>query len=248
MATASGAGDDDTGRRDVAASEDMNLRQDPPPRPVTTYDTPEEEDEIEDQVVAWVERSENSAYLRSWDPRPLRQMPLLSSFWGYDEDWYRNKLWNEALHVTRVAGRRLTPEELSLFTFHVSKGVVAASYDRPFALGVTAFLLWRGAATFRMPFYQPKFVRFAHPQMTRLPFLTSMAWHGTRIGAYGAVAYVAFGLLSQRYQTYMMNTFGDAGLEHELGLKKLVEDTQDNLQRLEREAERRRRLGGQIDE
>lgn len=229
-----------------AAPNEKELWRDPPPRPETKLDGPEEAAQIGKEVENWLQRNGNADQLRSWDPRVMYQLPVLSRVWGYDEEWYRMKLFGENLHLTRLTGRRLSTEELSLITFYISKGVAAASYDRPIAFGVTAFLLWRGAATYRMPFYQPQFVRFAHPRMTSRPHLSGLAWHGTRIGAYGALGYAAYRMFSGQYQRYMIDSFGDDGLQYDLGLKKMTDDIDANVARLERDVQRRRGLGGQI--
>ncbi|CAN8105680.1 unnamed protein product [Discula destructiva] len=230
-----------------AAMIDAELRRDPPPRPNSILDTPEEEDQLDGEVDAWLARNGNGDYVRSWDPRYLRPMPVLSRLWGYNEEWYRTRLFGLTLHHTRVAGRRFSPSELAIFSMHASRGIVAASYDRPVALGVTALFLWRGAATFRLPGYQPRFVRFTHPQLTRLPWLSTLAWHGTRVGAYGAVGFAAYYLLASRYRTYMVDVAIDECLSHELGLKTLVAEMSVNLDRFNQEQRTRGRLSGQRD-
>lgn len=230
-----------------AGSGHADLGRDPPPRPLSNLDTPDEEARLDRDVGAWLDRNGNGDYVRSWDPRFLRQMPLLSRLWGYDEEWFRERLFSETLHLTRMAGRRLSLPELSIYGMHASKGIVAASYDRPLTFGVTAFFLWRGAATFRMPFYQPQFVRFTHPQLTKRPFFSIVAWHGTRIGAYGAVGYAAYFFLAERYRRYMTDSFAQEGLKFELVLKTLVDDMQVNLDAFERDQQTRRRLSEQSD-
>lgn len=238
------------GRDEAAASSDKlnDLWRDPPPRLATVMDTAEERAKLRSDVSKWLDRDgqRNHTYLRSWDPRTMCQLPLLSRFWGCDEAWYRQVLNNNILVMTRMAGRRLSPDELSLFAFYASKGVVAASYDKPLAFGVTAFFLWRGKATCRMPFYQPRFTRFAHPQTASRPFLSGLAWHGTRMGAYGALGYAAYRLLSGPYQEYMTESFSNEGIMLELGLKELAEDMDANILKLARDEEKRRGLDGRF--
>lgn len=142
--------------------------------------------------------------------------------------------------LARMAGRHLSSDELSLVSFYSSKGVVAASYDRPIIFGVTAFLLWRGAATYRMPFYQPQFIRFAHPYATSLPRLYGLAWHGARISTYGALGYAAYILVSERFENYMIQSFRREGLQFEVGLKKLLDDMDANTARRDLDEKRKR--------
>lgn len=226
-----------------AASHHTDLWRDPPPRPPYKTDTPEQDAAVERDLLAWNTR--NADYVRSWDPHSLCQLPLLSRLWGYDGAWFHYSMCHDVLFRTSLAGRRLSPTELNLLCMYLSRGTVAASYDRPVTIGVTAFFLWRGAATFRMPFYQPRFVRFTHPQLARRPLLSTMAWHATRTGAYGALAYTAYYFLAPRYRKYIQDEFVGECMLHELGMKTLADDMGNNLDRLNREQTTKRRLNGQ---
>lgn len=149
----------------------------------------------------------------------------------------------ETVQYTRLVGCRLSPAELNLLGLHLSRGVVASSYDRPITLGATAFFLWRGAATFRMPFYQPRFVRFTHPQLAKRLLLSTMAWHTTRAGAYGALGYTVYRFLAGGYR--IRTAFVNDCLAYELGMKTLCVVMAKNLERFDREQSKRRRLNGQ---
>lgn len=172
--------------------------------------------------VAWATR--NSAYMAAASLRDLHPMPVLSRLWGYDEEWYRAQLHKKIIQFTLFAGRRMTPPEFSLFSLHASRGIVAASYDRPVALAATAFFVMRGAATFRMPFYQPRFTRFSHPHATRFPFLASTAWHCVRAGAYGVVGCAAYICFASGYREYMEMSAVAGAFKTELGLQALRDD------------------------
>lgn len=211
---------------------------DPPPPPDHSSDTPEQKAHNDEEMDEWLDR--NIDYLRSFDSRGLQHLPLLSCLWGYDYPWYTSKIIYEVAELSSWAGRRPTPEELSIFTSHTARGVVAASYDRPIAIGATAFALWHGWYSYRMPFYQPRFVRFMHPQATRLPIFSSLAWHSARVGAYGLLGLTAYELLAERYRTYMINSFTTDALNYESGLEQMGEDINNNLDRLDREREARR--------
>lgn len=220
---------------------------DVPPHPPLCEGKPTEEERRQNRldVQAWRDRNGNAEYVERWDPRFVLHLPLLSRFWGYDDEWFRTHVSHENLKMTLVAGRRLTFEELDLCSFYASKGVVAASYDRPFTLATTAMLLWRGASTFRLPFYQPKFVRVTHPQLSSRPFLSTMAWHGARIGAYGAVACAAHCLLASKYRYHVITMLTDEALM-DPGLSTLFLDMQEHRIRLDRaefEREQRERRG-----
>lgn len=206
---------------------------DPPPPPNHISNTPKENALNNARQVAWIDR--NMDYVQSFDPRGLRQLPLLSRLWGYDHYWYRSGIEFEVAELTSWAGRRLDPEEMSIITPHAARGVVAASYDRPIAIGATAFALWRGWSSYRMPFYQPRFTRFMHPQTTQRPFFSSLAWHSARVGVYGLLGLTAYKLLAQHYCSHMLNSFIQDALDCEPGLERLVQDVADNLKRLDRE-------------
>lgn len=208
-------------------------QSDPPPPPNHISNTRNQDLLNNIQQVHWMDR--NMDYLQSFDARSLHQLPLLSRLWGYDLYWYRQGIEFEVAELTSWAGRRLNPEEMSIFTSHAARGVVASSYDRPIAIGATTFALWRGWSSYRMPFYQPRFTRVMHPQATQRPFFTSLAWHSARTGVYGLLGLTAYKLLAQHYRTHMLNSFTQDALDFDPGLDGLVQDINVNLKRLDRE-------------
>lgn len=80
-------------------------------------------------------------YFMSLEYLQLHQLPRVSPLWGYDESYFRNEIFRKLAHVTRVAGRRLTPDEMALYLEHASKETVVQSYDRPAAVATTLFLI-----------------------------------------------------------------------------------------------------------
>ncbi|KAH8783384.1 hypothetical protein F5883DRAFT_680607 [Diaporthe sp. PMI_573] len=208
-------------------------RLDPPPPPNHTSNTPEQDALNNERHKAWNER--NMVYLTSFDSRGLHHLPLLSRLWGCDYNWYTARITSEVAEVTSWAGRRLSPEEMSIFTSHAARGVVAASYERPIAIGTTTFALWRGWSSYRMPFYQPRFTTFMHPQAAARPFLSSLFWHSARLGVYGLLGFTAHKLLGRRYRDYMRESFFFDAINFDPGLEEVVNDIDDNLDRLDRE-------------
>lgn len=217
--------------------EDLD-RSDPPPPPDHKSATPEQVALNEERMDDWIVR--NKDYLRSFDSHGLQHLPLFSRLWGYDYSWYSSRIIMEVAEVSSWAGRRLDPTELLVFTSHVARGVVAASYDRPIAAGVTAFALYRGWSSYRMPFYQPRFTRFMHPQATQRPFFSSLVWHSARVGVYGALGLAAYKLFGLRYGSYMVNSCIRDAMECELDLEYLNDSIDENLDRLDKERDRRR--------
>lgn len=218
---------------DVSVSPNDLDRLDPPPPPNHKSNTPEQDALNDAQLDAWCER--NMDYLQSFDSRGLHHLPLLSRMWGYDYHWYSSRIISEVAELTSWTGRRLTPGEMLLFTSHAARGVVAASYDRPIAIGATIYALWRGWSSYRMPFYQPRFTRFMHPQATYRPYLSSLAWHSARVGIYGLLGLTAYELLAQRYRLHMMDAFVRDAVAYDPGLEEVEQDIHDNLARLDRE-------------
>ncbi|KAJ0118376.1 uncharacterized protein J7T55_009159 [Diaporthe amygdali] len=222
---------------DVLDSVHKGDERDPPPPPSHRDNTAEEAALAEEQRNAWILR--NLGYLQSFDVRGLHQLPLLSRLWGYDFGWYGLSIMFKIADLTMLAGRRLNPQEMSVFASHTARGVVAASYDRPIAIGATSFALWRGWSSYRMPFYQPKFTTWVHPQASRRPFLSSLAWHSARVGIYGLVGLSAYKLFSDRYIDYMLVNFAEDALKFDPALKKINQDMNNNLDRLRSERARR---------
>lgn len=202
-------------------------RHDPPPPPTFKGCSPEERSLGKERAQAWIDR--NTAYLRLSDSRGLQHLPLLSRLWGYDYQWYCAMIAAEVTSVTLLAGRRLNPEEMSVFTSHTARGAVAASYDRPIAIGATILALYRGWGSYRMPFYQPRFTTFVHPQASLRPFLSSLAWHSSRVGLYGLIGLATYKLLGERYRSYMMDRSVEDAVQVDPGMQGLV-DSRKQLQ------------------
>jgi hypothetical protein len=208
-------------------------RLDPPPPPTHRSSTAEQGALNNERHDAWNER--NMAYLTSFDSRGLQHLPLLSRLWGYDYNWWASRITAGVAEVTSWAGRRLNPEEMSIFASHSARGVAAASYDRPVAAGATVFVLWRGWSSYRMPFYQPRFTKFSHPQATARPFLSSLSWHSARIGVYGLIGLTAYKLLGQRYRDYMRESFFLDAINFDPGLEDVAKNIDYNLGRLHKD-------------
>jgi len=97
---------------------------------------------VTEQIREWLKR--NREYLTSPDFAALHQLPSISPLWSYDESYYRTEIVDDLLHITRLAGRRLTPDEMALYLQQTSKSTVAKSYDRPTAIAATLLLINRG--------------------------------------------------------------------------------------------------------
>lgn len=119
--------DQEDSQNDSGASRALHEldRSDPPPPPDRIDDTPEQKAQNEARMDDWIDR--NLDYLKSFDTRNLQHLPLLSRLWGYDTAWYSSRIIFEVTEISSYAGRRLKPEEMSIFTSYAARGVVAAS-------------------------------------------------------------------------------------------------------------------------
>lgn len=114
-------------------------RSDPPPPLPTDLDnpTPSEESALD----SWIRR--NPTYLTTirWYRYPA--LPVLSPLWGYTDNDFRAEVLESLLFYTRASGRRLTDAERDAVLEPITRDAVAASYDRPAALGLAGWLMAR---------------------------------------------------------------------------------------------------------
>lgn len=103
----------------------------PPPLPADL----EAETEAEaDLLEAWIRRHEPYITTIRW--HRYATLPALSPLWGYSDVNYRMECLESLLFYTRAAGRKLTDEERDAVLTPIARTTVAASYDRPVALGL----------------------------------------------------------------------------------------------------------------
>ncbi|KAK3945812.1 hypothetical protein QBC46DRAFT_61064 [Diplogelasinospora grovesii] len=212
-------------------------RRDPPP-PLANPKNREEIGRMNEELRRWTPR--NRDYFRSPDFLKLHQLPSISPLWGYDESYYRETIARELMFITQAAGRRLTPDEVTVYLHHASRWTVAESYDRPAAIATTLFMANRGWNEFTFPFYQPSFQRF-DPHVfpsTSLPLLrgriAAASWQGGRCGLYSGLGILAYHLFAPTYRS-LLNNNNLQVLEMEPRLKSLKRDTREAFDRLARE-------------
>ncbi|KAK3384500.1 hypothetical protein B0T24DRAFT_608698 [Lasiosphaeria ovina] len=200
--------------------------RDPPP-PVPSDRKGHKVDGMSEQLREWGKR--NGEYLASPDFRALHQLPSISPLWGYDESYFRIEIINDLIHITRLAGRRLTPDEMALYLHHASKSTVAKSYDRPAAIAATLFLINRGWKGYTFPFYQPTSQHF-NPRVFPSPSwpllrgrIAAASWQGLRCGLYGGFGLLTYHMLAPRYRS-LFTYAGLIALEVEPGLDRLQYD------------------------
>ncbi|KAF3771324.1 hypothetical protein M406DRAFT_349652 [Cryphonectria parasitica EP155] len=119
-----------------------SARSDPPPPLPADLDnpTPQEDAAVDD----WLRR--NTSYITTipWFRYPA--LPALSLLWGYSDADFRDECLESLLFYTRAAGRRLSLRERDAVLEPITRTAVAASYDRPVALGLAAWLMARSWA------------------------------------------------------------------------------------------------------
>ncbi|KAH8891635.1 hypothetical protein GQ53DRAFT_806535 [Thozetella sp. PMI_491] len=93
-------------------------------------------------------------YFMSLECLQLYRLPSMSPLWNYGQSYFRNEIFRKLAHVTRVAGRRLTPDDMALCLDHASKETVVQSYDCPIAIAMSLFLISMGWRHYAFPFIQ----------------------------------------------------------------------------------------------
>ncbi|KAJ6441031.1 mitochondrial import inner membrane translocase subunit Tim17 family protein [Purpureocillium lavendulum] len=128
------------------------------------------------------------------DARRQHPTPFLSLFWLDPAKYYcaAITIGLEAFQ-TQVPSRALTSDEIGAVTDHIGTYVNTVLASRPVGMAVALFLAWRGRASFRFPFWQPKWVNTSpdvFPSIAR-PLLSGktarFAWHSSRLVTYGVL-------------------------------------------------------------
>ena len=115
---------------------------DPPPPLPATLDAPTPAEDLALQT--WIGRNRGYITTIPWHRYP--SLPVLSYLWGYNDADFRHECLSTLMFYTRSAGRRLTVEERDALLEPVTRLAVAASYDRPLATGLGAYLAARSWA------------------------------------------------------------------------------------------------------
>lgn len=115
-----------------SSSSSSSADADPPPPLPANLDA---ETEAEANLLeAWLRRHEPYITTIRW--HRYSSLPALSPLWGYSDVDYRAECLESLLFYTRAAGRKLTDEERDAILTPIARTAVAASYDRPVALGL----------------------------------------------------------------------------------------------------------------
>ncbi|KUI63181.1 hypothetical protein VP1G_10306, partial [Cytospora mali] len=89
----------------------------------------------------WLSRNRSYITTIPWHRYP--SLPVLSYLWGYNDADFRHECLSSLMFYTRSAGRKLTVDERDALLEPVTRLAVAASYDRPVAVGLGAWLVTR---------------------------------------------------------------------------------------------------------
>lgn len=113
--------------------------EDPPPHIPEDIENPTPTERL--ALDTWLNR--NKTYLTTipWHRYPT--LPLLSPFWGYHDADYHTDVVESLLFYTCASGRRLTVLERDAVLEPITRTAVAASYDRPLAIGLAAWWMVR---------------------------------------------------------------------------------------------------------
>lgn len=114
-----------------SSSSSSSAADPPPPLPANLDSETEAEADL---VEAWLRRHESYITTIRWYRYP--SLPAVSPLWGYSDNNYRAECLESLLFYTRAAGRILTDDERDALLAPITRTAVAASYDRPVALGL----------------------------------------------------------------------------------------------------------------
>ncbi|POS79218.1 hypothetical protein DHEL01_v202376 [Diaporthe helianthi] len=115
---------------------------DPPPPLPKSLDQPTPAEDL--ALDNWIKR--NTSYLATIPWYKYAQMPVLSWLWGYSDADFHHECVSTYIFYTRAIGRKLTDEERDGVLEPVARSAVAASYDRPIAMGLGSWLMARSWA------------------------------------------------------------------------------------------------------
>ncbi|PWI75690.1 hypothetical protein PCL_06348 [Purpureocillium lilacinum] len=104
----------------------------------------------------------------------------------------------DAMQTQVLPSRALTDDEIGALADHMGATTSIVLASRPAILATTLLLAWRGRATFRFPFWQPKWVKTSQDVFPSIaqPWLRDektarLAWHASRVVTYGVLCYLA---------------------------------------------------------
>lgn len=230
----------------------------PPPLPADIENPTAQEDAALD---IWLRR--NTSYVTTIPWHRYTMLPSLSPLWGYSDADYRAECLESLFYYTRASGRRLSDFERDALLEPVTRCAVAASYDRPLALGVAAWLMarsWaksgrRAAAAAAQELAPPlgtvgtvgadgHITHFSHPHagaQSRSQVLSSLVRRVARTGAVGLACGVGYYALWTPWR-YLLGVQEVECIREDLRLEGMCQDMDRNTK--DKVAELLRRHGG----
>lgn len=115
---------------------------DPPPPLPDDLDAPTPAEEA--ALDAWLRR--HPGYITTIRWHRYAALPALAPLWGYADCDFRAECLESLLFYTRAAGRKLSDDERDAVMAPIARTAVAASYDRPVALGLAGWGMGRSWA------------------------------------------------------------------------------------------------------
>jgi hypothetical protein len=127
------------------------------------------------------------------DKSLLRPFPIVGRLLGFNEKTLDKLLQLQLKDVQRHIGRPATQEEVDAFSYWAANQLSISSYGTPLGIATGSIFAYRGAGTFRFPFWQPNLDTFNPSSLAIFKGNRAiMAWHATRLLAYSAMG-AAFG-------------------------------------------------------
>ncbi|KAL0934291.1 uncharacterized protein CTRU02_211091 [Colletotrichum truncatum] len=124
---------------------------------------------------------------------PTPQFSVWQRLLGQKPDQHVEKIKFMLNGAAAGMGRHPTQEEVNALSEITYKESRTVAWIMPIAFAVGGYMAWKGRATYKFPFYQPKFTKFS-PEVFpsfRAPFINgqyaNITWHNVRFISYGIV-------------------------------------------------------------
>lgn len=123
-------------------------------------------------------------------PQPV---PIIGRLLGYNSQFLSKLVESRIERASKILQRPITEDEATALAYWAAKQVRVISYSHPTGIAFGALRAYQTSNTFQFPFYKPEpgtFASLTWPS-ARIPLLSGpravVAWHATRLIAYGIV-------------------------------------------------------------
>ncbi|KAG8156295.1 hypothetical protein KVR01_013830 [Diaporthe batatas] len=176
----------------LTGNQSSSSSDDPPPPLPKILDQPTQAEDL--ALENWIKR--NTSYISTIPWHRYAQMPVLSWLWGYPDADFRHDCVSSYMFYTRAVRRKLTDDERDGVLEPAARSAAAASYDRPIATGLGAWLMsrsWAKSGT-------REAVRRAAEEAAAATATAGASHHGMGTGTVGADGHITHFSTPQQQQ------------------------------------------------